>query len=57
MSESEAPWEENLFGEAPSQMMSMNDENTPMQEEDDETQGQGKQIGDVGTSQEKKDKR
>ena len=31
MSEPEASWAENLFGEAPSQMMSMDDENTPMQ--------------------------
>ena len=51
MSESLASLAENLFGEVPSQMMSMDDENTPMQEEDDETQAQGEQIGDAGSSQ------
>ena len=34
-------------------MMSMDDENTPMQEEDDETEGKGEQIGDADSSQEK----
>ena len=32
-------------------MMSMDDENTPMQEEDEGTQGEGEQIGYAGSSQ------
>ena len=50
MSESEASWTENLFGEAPSQVMSLDDEYTPIQEEDDDMQGEGEHSGDVGSS-------
>ena len=51
MSECETSWAENLFGKAPSKMMSMDDKNTPMQEEKDEIQGEGEQIGEAGSSQ------
>ena len=45
----------NLFGEAPSQTISLDDENTPMQEEDEVTQGEGDQIGDASSLQDEED--
>ena len=47
MSESDVSWEENVFREAP---LIFDDENTPMQEDDEEKQGDGEQNGDVGSS-------
>ena len=50
MSESEASWTENLFCEAPSQVMSLGDEYTPIQEEADYMKGEGEHFRDVGSS-------
>ena len=46
-SESEASWTENLFREAPSHLLSMDDEHTPLQEEDDESHDEGDQNADA----------
>ena len=50
-SDSEASWKKNLFGENPTQLLSLDDENTPLQDGDDETKNEGEQNGDIASAQ------